>query len=96
MAAKHTNYSRGKAAKTTSQPVVGEGPKRRIYTKHGTTPIRIRKGPGLSYAHTGAYLTDQKKVVIVEVQDGWGLLEKYAETRDGWVCLEFLGNNSVT
>lgn len=97
---RHTNYRprRNRAAETApaqtndvvSETIIGEGPRRYVYTKTSTAPIRIRKGPGLEFEHNGQYVSSQKKVEIVEIENGWGLLKSYAKTRDGWVCLEFL------
>lgn len=100
MAARHTNYSKirkesSNDSEITSMEVadsgIGDPPKRYVYQKKDDTPVRIRKGPGTSFDHNGKYIDRQKKVEIVEVQDGWGLLSTYEETRDGWVCLEFIG-----
>lgn len=95
MSPRHTNYSRGRSARETDRSeettTVGEPPKRYVYTKTDDTPIRIRKGPGLNFEHNGKYIDTQRKVSIVDVQNGFGLLQAYEATRDGWVCLEFLG-----
>lgn len=97
---RHTNYSRprrGRTAEvatkdeTSTEEGIGAPPKMHVFTKSASAPIRIRKGPGLQYEHTGEYLgTGPQKVRVCEIVDGWGLLKKYEETRDGWVCLEFL------
>lgn len=99
MSPRHTNYGRGKAARETDQPEekpVGEPPKRYVYAKTDNTPIRIRKGPGMNFEHNGKYIDTQKKVTIVDVQNGFGLLQAYEKTRDGWICLEFLGGSNET
>lgn len=101
-ATRHTNYNRprrdctttsrsvSESAATKADPQIGEAPKRYVYAKSNTTPIRIRKGPGFTYDHNGKYIGTQKKVEICEIDNAWGLLADYEETRDGWICLEFL------
>lgn len=89
MAPRHTNYRNTKAP---SEPgAVGEEPKRYVFKKNDDTPVRIRKGPGVEYEHNGKYITNQKKIECVDVQNGWGLLKEYEKGRDGWVCLEYVG-----
>ena len=50
--------------------------------------LNIRKGPGTDFPKTGKF-TGVGIFTVVEEQDGWGLLEAYAEKRDGWVSLAF-------
>lgn len=98
---RHTSYSRPRRGRTTQNQVesdatqetdagIGEPPRRYMYKKSTSTPIRIRKGPGFEFEHNGKYIGSQKSVEVCEVDNGWGLLADYQETRDGWVCLEFL------
>lgn len=49
-------------------------------------PVKIRRGPGLSYSDTQERLWDIPAEVIDEI-DGWGLVKEHEEHRDGWVCL---------
>lgn len=100
-ATRHTNYSRTRntramesapnsAVETLNDDGLGEAPHRYVYTKSSSARIRIRTGPGLNFEHNGKYIGTQRKVEIVEIENGWGLLKAYSETRDGWICLEFL------
>lgn len=58
-----------------------------------TSYLNIRKGPGTNHSKTGKY-TGIGVFTIVEVQpgegsdSGWGLLESYADDRDGWISLD--------
>ena len=96
MPARRTNYSKlhdqKRPSGTTEMPEVqiGKPPKRYVYRKTSDSRIRIRKGPGTTFEHNGKYIDEQKRVEIVEIQGEWGLLKRYAETRDGWVCLKYL------
>lgn len=75
-----------------SETEVGTAPveedRRVTYKKTVTSKIRIRKGPGPDFDHNGEYVTDPK-IVVVRVENDFGLLEDYEGTSDGWVSLKF-------
>lgn len=90
MAPRRTNYS--KMRKNPQEDGIGDPPKRYVYQKKDDRSVRIRVGPGLQFEHNGKFVGKQKKVEIVEIQNGWGLLAAYESTRDGWVCLKYVGD----
>lgn len=57
------------------------------YIKITNRPVHIRKGPGLDFNPTGKYIDKNNSILVVEEQNGFGLLNEYKETRDGWVLL---------
>lgn len=73
---------------TEAEPVVAEEERPVAYLKTVTSKIRIRKGPGPDFDHNGEYVSDSK-VMIVRVENNFGLLEDYKEGSDGWVSLKF-------
>lgn len=71
-----------------AEPEVVEEPTRHRYRKTIPSKIRIRRGPGLNFKHDGEYVVDDE-VVIVKVENGFGLLDEYKESGDGWVSLDY-------
>lgn len=93
MSVKRTNYSRMRENKPKETPAQDESRVEDTTTvarKIDQTPVRIRKGPGLEFEHTGKYLEGTGIVRLAEIQNGWGLLKSYEENRDGWVCLDYV------
>lgn len=73
---------------TNLEPEVVEEPPRQRYRKTTPSKIRIRKGPGFSFKHDGECVVVDE-VEIVKVENGFGLLNEYRESGDGWVSLEY-------
>lgn len=61
-----------------------ELPLYRTGTVEVSSSLRIRSGPGTSYAITGK-LKNGDKVTIAEERNGWGKLQQ-----GGWVCLDYV------
>lgn len=64
-----------------------------VYQVDASGGLNIRKGPGLEY-QAGCRLSDEAKVVVVETQDNWGLVNWLSTIgrREpmGWVCMDYL------
>lgn len=51
--------------------------------------VNIRTGPGMTYPTTGL-VVDKSGTILVEEENGWGLLKEHQTSRDGWVNLEYV------
>lgn len=90
-------YTDAEAAKTLARSLIAGGfparvldaedrevPLYRTGTVQVNTSLRIRSGPGTSYAITGK-LKNGDTVTITEECKGWGRLQQ-----GGWVCLDYI------